>query len=231
MCLLNTKSVIMKSAERVQDSSPPAELKLNLALHFAAPDVVFHFLLLAVFCYCLSLVTENFYGVRNVSVAFSPLYPHHFLRFHCLKSTGEMAGKRSTREQPDRACKRQRKNYNLRSMFGYRTDTISEVTVTPVRKTPKAPTPPVASVQRSRRSEPECLTCGEGMIDGSASDLLRSPTKKCKHQLHTCSTCMQHWIRSQLEDKNWDTLTCPECSEHLKHDDVRKWADEETFER
>ena len=141
-----------------------------------------------------------------------------------------MAGKRSTRDQPDRACKRQRKNYNLASMFGYRTNTTVENTLTSNPNTPKATTTPVERVPKPRRSGPECLTCGEGMTEGSASTLLRSATKNCEH-VQTCASCMQQWIRSQLEDKSWDTLTCPECPERLQHDDVREWADDETSER
>ncbi|CAI6336002.1 unnamed protein product [Periconia digitata] len=55
-------------------------------------------------------------------------------------------------------------------------------------------------------------------------------TSDCTHTPTTCWCCIRKWLRSSLQTKGWNQLTCPECSAQLQHADVKRCADKETFE-
>lgn len=74
-----------------------------------------------------------------------------------------------------------------------------------------------------------CLICAE---DKPAHDFpARKITPDCQHEPQVCSRDLQTWIASEMEDKGWDKIACPECNEPLKHSDVQALALKVTFER
>lgn len=56
-------------------------------------------------------------------------------------------------------------------------------------------------------------------------------TKTCTHPPTTCLDCVATSIRSDLDNKLWNEIRCPECRETLQYDDVQRYADSETSER
>jgi flagellar biosynthesis GTPase FlhF len=56
-------------------------------------------------------------------------------------------------------------------------------------------------------------------------------TKTCTHPPTTCLDCIATSIRSDLNNKLWNEIRCPECRETLQYDDVQRYADAETRER
>lgn len=55
----------------------------------------------------------------------------------------------------------------------------------------------------------------------------------CKHQPSTCLECLQRSIAYDHRNKVWDNIRCPEdgCFALLSFQDVRKYADRETFKQ
>ncbi len=58
-----------------------------------------------------------------------------------------------------------------------------------------------------------------------------SITKSCQHPPTTCLECVAVSIQSDLDNKLWNDIGCPECGERLEYDDVHKYADIPTRER
>ncbi|KAH6622637.1 hypothetical protein F5144DRAFT_335312 [Chaetomium tenue] len=56
-------------------------------------------------------------------------------------------------------------------------------------------------------------------------------TKACTHEPTTCLVCVATSIRTDLSNRLWNEIKCPECRELLEYDDVQRFADEETKER
>lgn len=53
----------------------------------------------------------------------------------------------------------------------------------------------------------------------------------CTHEPTVCSVCISKSIKSDLETRIWDQIRCPECQTLLIYDDIKRFADAETFER
>jgi len=56
-------------------------------------------------------------------------------------------------------------------------------------------------------------------------------TQACDHEVSTCRACLQNWIASSLESKFWDQIRCWECSEVLKHSDMKANASDDVFQK
>jgi hypothetical protein len=72
-----------------------------------------------------------------------------------------------------------------------------------------------------------CIICTD---DFSAT--LKPPgriTISCTHEPSVCCGCMALCIKSDLESKIWNQITCPECKTLLVYEDIRRLADPETF--
>ena len=86
---------------------------------------------------------------------------------------------------------------------------------------------------RSNESSPTpgqmCTACLESI------DTDRSPgrrlTSTCDHEATLCQSCLATWISTQLSSKIWDQICCPDCGAGLEHQDIKDFADEETFQR
>lgn len=75
----------------------------------------------------------------------------------------------------------------------------------------------------------ECIICTEEFT----SELPPPPwiTLTCLHQPSVCTPCMQRSISSDLQNKLWNQIKCPECDSSLIYEDIQRLADAETFAR
>jgi hypothetical protein len=72
-----------------------------------------------------------------------------------------------------------------------------------------------------------CIVCTD---DFSAT--LKPPgwiSISCLHEPSVCCECLARWIKSDLESKIWNQITCPECKTLLVYEDIQRLADPETF--
>ena len=75
----------------------------------------------------------------------------------------------------------------------------------------------------------ECAVCTDTMAVAMFPGA--SVTKSCDHPPTTCLDCVAASIKSDLGNKLWNEIRCPECGELLEYDDVQRYADPETRER
>ena len=59
----------------------------------------------------------------------------------------------------------------------------------------------------------------------------RKLTLACNHEATVCQSCLATSISIQLSSKMWDQINCPDCGAGLEHQDIKEFADEETFQR
>ena len=59
----------------------------------------------------------------------------------------------------------------------------------------------------------------------------RKLTLTCDHEATVCQSCLATSISTQLSSKIWDQINCPDCGAGLEHQDIKEFADEETFQR
>ncbi|KAK6841964.1 hypothetical protein PG987_002824, partial [Apiospora arundinis] len=86
-------------------------------------------------------------------------------------------------------------------------------------------------VQEEAWLVPETETCVVCSDEKGVSEFPARITKTCSHQPTTCGDCIGQWIASSMDSVSWDRLKCPECSGLLAFEDVRAFADPETFQR
>ncbi|KAL4925104.1 E3 ubiquitin-protein ligase [Aspergillus undulatus] len=75
-----------------------------------------------------------------------------------------------------------------------------------------------------------CIIC----LEPFSADGVRAPDTlsiACQHTPSVCYICLSKSIKHDLETKFWDEIKCPECNTLFIHDDVKRFADEETFRR
>ncbi|KAF2667102.1 hypothetical protein BT63DRAFT_427519 [Microthyrium microscopicum] len=77
----------------------------------------------------------------------------------------------------------------------------------------------------------ECVICAEEKPPGDFP--LQRPTRDCQHEATTCLTCLQTYIKTQMENKvfNEGSIKCPECSKSLEVSDVQRYSDPVTFQK
>ena len=56
-------------------------------------------------------------------------------------------------------------------------------------------------------------------------------TSACSHKVNTCNTCLGHWLDESLNNRGYDKISCPECSNLLQHADLKFCATTEQFNR
>jgi hypothetical protein len=56
-------------------------------------------------------------------------------------------------------------------------------------------------------------------------------TVACLHGPSVCTECLAECIKSDLENKIWNQIKCPECESLLIHEDIERLADPATFSR
>jgi hypothetical protein len=72
-----------------------------------------------------------------------------------------------------------------------------------------------------------CMTC---MEDKDASRFPSLITDSCTHENNICKTCLRHWIDEQL-NSNGTKINCPECSQAMGYEDVKRCTKRRQFER
>jgi hypothetical protein len=74
----------------------------------------------------------------------------------------------------------------------------------------------------------QCSIC---IDDKPRSEMPAQNTPRCTHQPTACKECLEEWLRSSIERGAWDRLQCPDCSEVLDWQDVKRHASEAAFNR
>jgi hypothetical protein len=98
-----------------------------------------------------------------------------------------------------------------------------------------APSPHVAMIvpaspqPGSRRGTPSlertCIICKTGKEPSAF--VRRHIAGNCWHEPATCYQCLQAHIEMCVTAQGWDHCTCPECGEHMTHDDLGAFADDD----
>ncbi|KAL3433680.1 hypothetical protein BDV09DRAFT_196483 [Aspergillus tetrazonus] len=93
------------------------------------------------------------------------------------------------------------------------------------------------TVKKARKSgprpkeEPEaCIIC----LEPFSADGVKAPDTlsiACQHTPSICYICLSKSIKHDLETKFWDEIKCPQCQTLFIHEDIKRFADEETFTR
>lgn len=92
------------------------------------------------------------------------------------------------------------------------------------------------TVKKARKSgprpkEPEaCIIC----LEPFSADGVKAPDTlsiACQHTPSICYICLSKSVKHDLETKFWDEIKCPQCQTLFIHEDIKRFADEETFTR
>ncbi|KAL5044156.1 hypothetical protein BDW71DRAFT_186436 [Aspergillus fruticulosus] len=93
------------------------------------------------------------------------------------------------------------------------------------------------TVKKARESKPSlkvgpeaCIIC----LEPFSADGVKAPDTlsiACEHKPSVCYICLSKSIKHDLETKFWDEIKCPECQTLFIHEDIKRFADEETFIR
>lgn len=85
---------------------------------------------------------------------------------------------------------------------------------------------------RLRASMPQERECSICITDKHPLEFpARPPTLLCEHKVNTCTDCLEKWVESDLQQRGWERVSCPECRRCLSHSDMRRAATAETFAR
>lgn len=90
----------------------------------------------------------------------------------------------------------------------------------------------VAKPKRAPKPKPQkydCTTCGRNLAASSFPDHLA--TDNCKHYINTCKVCTKTYLAVQLDNTTYDKLACPECTEVMQNEDVKRMASKEVYAR
>lgn len=84
--------------------------------------------------------------------------------------------------------------------------------------------------QAKRVKNLKCTVCLEWL---KAADFpSRSITVACDHpNENVCLPCLSQSIATQFDNRIWDHIDCPHCGERLAFEDVKVFADADTFHR
>lgn len=74
-------------------------------------------------------------------------------------------------------------------------------------------------------------SCAVCMEDKKVSEMPIKITSGCHHKAALCKECLAQWLQSGLERTSWDRMKCPDCPELLQHADMKRYANQATFER
>ena len=86
------------------------------------------------------------------------------------------------------------------------------------------------SVPRPKEEPEACIIC----LEPFSADGVKAPDTlsiACQHTPSICYICLSKSIKHDLETKFWDEIKCPQCQTLFIHEDIKRFADEETFTR
>lgn len=95
------------------------------------------------------------------------------------------------------------------------------------QREPSTPAKQLAVASGSRPTS--CIICVEDF--GSAVSAPERISSACLHEPSVCLECLRTYIKSELDSKIWNQITCPECRILLIYEDIKCLADTETFSR
>src|SRR5438874_2260445 len=75
----------------------------------------------------------------------------------------------------------------------------------------------------------ECQIC----FESCSTNLFVKITEGCSHKLDVCKLCVNNHIKARLDSKGDVEINCPYpgCKQEFQHNDVKKIANKELFER
>jgi len=75
-----------------------------------------------------------------------------------------------------------------------------------------------------------CVICQDSLEEDNTPIYI---TERCAHDADTCIVCLRHWMNTCLDEKGWNSISCPQdgCGKKFTHEDVKLHADTDTFER
>ena len=81
---------------------------------------------------------------------------------------------------------------------------------------------PQKAILRSRN----CVVCAETKPVPEFPAVIN-----CKHKSQVCADCYKSWIASELDNKSWKEIGCPQsgCKQLLKHAEVQRYAAPEVY--
>ncbi|KAL2132302.1 hypothetical protein VTI74DRAFT_3965 [Chaetomium olivicolor] len=75
------------------------------------------------------------------------------------------------------------------------------------------------------------VTCSACIEKKTLGEMPARITSGCYHQPTVCRDCLDQWLYSCMENGVVNRMKCPDCSELLEYDEVRRNTTKETFER
>ena len=74
----------------------------------------------------------------------------------------------------------------------------------------------------------DCSVCAESVLSKDFPSL-----KGCEHPPDVCRQCFLHWLEQQMASTTWEQVKCPSsgCKMFVTHEDVRKYASPQVFEK
>lgn len=75
----------------------------------------------------------------------------------------------------------------------------------------------------------DCTVCGDSLQPLSFP--AKPPTSSCKHSVGLCTSCLEEWTASQLDDGGWQDIRCPECPSLLSYAEMHIASSTATFTR
>ncbi|RMX87532.1 hypothetical protein D0868_14963 [Hortaea werneckii] len=75
----------------------------------------------------------------------------------------------------------------------------------------------------------ECIICCEEYPVNSFPDSPHQPNGKC--QSSVCRACFEQHLQNEVENKRWNEVHCPECSQGLEEPEMKRLALQSTYEQ
>ncbi|TLD33810.1 hypothetical protein PspLS_00963, partial [Pyricularia sp. CBS 133598] len=75
----------------------------------------------------------------------------------------------------------------------------------------------------------ECAVCTEEVAESEFPT--KAVTSACNHPINTCKTCLKTSISSDMNNKFWNRISCPECGASLMQEDVERHAEPATIDK
>ncbi|RMY61537.1 hypothetical protein D0863_11238 [Hortaea werneckii] len=112
---------------------------------------------------------------------------------------------------------------------------VLETTPVPALRKRRQPSPGSRSRSTAIKRKPlppppkECIICCEEYPVSSFPESPHLPNGKCHSNV--CRTCFEQHLQNEVENKRWNEVGCPECSQGLNEPDMRKLALQSTYEQ
>lgn len=75
----------------------------------------------------------------------------------------------------------------------------------------------------------DCTVCLESLHPDKFPQ--RRVTASCEHEPDACNDCTAASIAAQLANKLWNHIDCPTCGKRLDYQDIKDFAEDDTFQR